>query len=542
MAAPKGEPDRPIGVPSAPATPTTASGATTVPERPTPSPQRQHAPQLIAYADRFGGSLHGLIELLHGPLRDTFGGVHILPFYRPYDGADAGFDPEDHTEVDARLGAWADIRDLAQSHTVMADVIVNHVSVNSPQFRNVIGYGDASPSSGMFLTLASVFPHGATEAALVEIYRPRPGLPFTAMTLGGQRRLVWTTFTAQQVDLNIHDPSTWAYLTTIVDRLTDAGVRMLRLDAVGYVGKQAGTNCFMTYDSLRFVQQLRDYAHQRGACVLLEVHGHYQQQIELAQVVDWVYDFALPPLLLHALYARDIEPLARWLAVRPVNTVTVLDTHDGIGIVDVGASKLRPGVPGLLTKTQIDDLVESIHTNTNGTSRLATGTAANNLDLYQVNSTFYDAVGRDNHHYLLARMIQLFLPGIPQIYYVGLLAGSNDMELLQRTGIGRDVNRHHCRPNEVERELRRPVVRAQLAAIRLRAHHPAFLGDFIHHVDQTCLTLAWSDGVNSAALHINVADLSHRVTSVINGVEIVVDDLMTLADEPEPWYARTARS
>src|SRR5690349_11084924 len=100
-------------------------------------------PQLIAYADRLGGSLRGLTELLRGPLEGAFGGVHILPFFRPYDGADAGFDPEDHTEPDPRLGTWADVRELARTHTVTADVIVNHMSARAEPFRDVLTHGDA---------------------------------------------------------------------------------------------------------------------------------------------------------------------------------------------------------------------------------------------------------------------------------------------------------------------------------------------------------------------------------------------------------------
>ena len=500
-------------------------------------PQDHFSPQLIAYADRLGGSIARLAELLRGPLRGAFGGVHLLPFYHPYDGADAGFDPQDHTEVDARLGTWNDIHALADSHTIMADVIVNHMSAHSTQFADVISGGDASPYNGMFLTMGTVFPDGATEAELADIYRPRPGLPFTAMTLGGQRRLVWTTFTAEQVDLNIDDPATWTYLTRIVDRLTDAGVTMLRLDAVGYVGKQAGTNCFMTSKADRFVAQLREHAHSRGAQILLEVHGHYTQQVELAGAVDWVYDFALAPLTLHALHARDAEPLARWLAIRPANVVTVLDTHDGIGIVDVGASPLRPGVPGLLTDAQIDALVEAIHVSSNGTSRRATGAAASNLDLYQVNSTFYEALHRDDRLYLLARLVQLFLPGTPQIYYVGLLAGGNDVELLERTGVGRDVNRHHYQADEVETELLRPVVRAQLSAIGMRARHPAFRGAFTHSLSEEVLTLQWNGDSDSATLEIDFQDLSHRLTSVIEGRQATVDDLMALPEIASTWDA-----
>jgi hypothetical protein len=157
---------------------------------------------LIAYADRLGGSLAALGRLLDGPLAGLFGGMHVLPFFSPYDGADAGFDPVDHLTVDPRLGAWADIRRLGQSLDIVADVIVNHISDRSSEFRDVVQRGGASPYAGMFLTYARVFPGGATEADLLRIVRPRPGLPFTPVVLGGLPRLMWTTFSGRQIDLD----------------------------------------------------------------------------------------------------------------------------------------------------------------------------------------------------------------------------------------------------------------------------------------------------------------------------------------------------
>lgn len=470
-----------------------------------------HGPQLITYADRLAGDLTGLRALLDGPLAGAFDGVHVLPFYTPYDGTDAGFDPRDHTQVDPRLGTWDDVRALAAGRDVMADVIVNHVSAESAQFLDVRERGDSSPHAPMFLTLGAVFPDGVTEEDLARIYRPRPGLPFTAMTLGGRRRLVWTTFTPDQVDIDLRTPQAWEYLTSVVDALTSGGVTMLRLDAVGYTGKEAGTDCFMTPATDAYTERIVAQAHARGAQVLVEVHGHHTQQIEIARKVDLVYDFALPPLVLHALTAADLEPLAGWLAIRPANAVTVLDTHDGIGIVDVGPSDLRPGEPGLLAPEKIDALVERIHDGSGGTSRQATGAAASNLDLYQVNCTFYDALARDDRRYVLARLIQLFVPGIPQVYYVGLLAGANDMELLARTGVGRDVNRHHYTPDEVTQALAHPAVRAQLAALRLRSAHPAFGGTFEWDVDRTRGCLAWTAGEDTATLTFDAADGSFAV-------------------------------
>src|SRR3954462_9781567 len=131
--------------------------------------------QLIAYVDRLpGGTFQDLRQLLNGPLDGVFGGVHVLPFFRPFDGADAGFDPEDHTEVDPRLGTWDDVAALARGRDLVVDVIVNHVSTGSPQSRGVLARGDASPHAAMFLTYDRVFTGGATEDELLRIYRPRP--------------------------------------------------------------------------------------------------------------------------------------------------------------------------------------------------------------------------------------------------------------------------------------------------------------------------------------------------------------------------------
>ena len=432
--------------------------------------------QLIAYADRLAGDLPGLVALLSSPpLVEAFGGVHVLPFFTPIDGADAGFDPVDHRQVDPRLGTWDDVAALAGQVEVMADVIVNHMSVDSPQFRDVRAHGDASAHAGMFLTFDGVFPDGATEAELLRIYRPRPGLPFTPIRRDdGTRHLYWTTFTSSQLDIDVRHPEAQAYLREILQRLAEHGVTTLRLDAVGYAVKTPGTSCFLTPETWAFVDQLTGWAHELGLEVLVEVHAHFQRQVDIAARVDWVYDFALPPLVLDALFTGDAAPLTRWLHTRPANAVTVLDTHDGIGVIDVGAD--GDGTPGLLPPDRIDALVEQIHEHSGGSSRQATGAAASNVDLYQVNCTFHDALGRDDRAYLLARMLQVFTPGIPQVYYVGLLAGDNDVDLLERTGVGRDINRHRYAPAEVEAALERDVVRRLLALLRFRNHHPAFDG------------------------------------------------------------------
>ncbi len=468
-------------------------------------PDPREKVQLIAYADRFGGSLAGLREILNGPLEGIFGGVHVLPFFTAFDGADAGFDPVDHCAVDPRLGSWNDVRGLSEEYTLMVDLIVNHLSAGSAEFRDVVARGDDSPYAGMFLRMSDVYPDGADEAELAGIYRPRPGLPFTAMTLGERRRLLWTTFTSSQIDLNLADPAGRAYLDRVLATLVENGVSMVRLDAVGYAVKTAGTSSFMTEYTMAFINELTARARELGAQVLVEIHDHFERQIAIGSAVDRVYDFALPPLLLHALYFGDPAPLRRWLEVRPANAVTVLDTHDGIGVVDVGPDQRGDGRPGLLTPEQVDALVEGIHERSGGQSREATGWSASNVDVYQVNCTYYDALGRDDSAYLLARAVQFFTPGIPQVYYVGLLAGHNDMDLLARTGVGRDINRHHYARPEIIHDLARAVVAALVALIRFRNGHPAFAGDCLVGGEGSHVTLTWTAGSQSAALDADVA-------------------------------------
>ena len=473
--------------------------------------------QLITYTDRLSsGGLRALHSLLRAQLDGLFGGVHLLPFYHAIDGADAGFDPIDHTLVDPRLGDWTDVKALSADVPVMADLIVNHMSADSPQFLDWSAHGRASAYDGLFLTMASVFPAGATEEQLLKIYRPRPGLPFTYTTLKtGEKKILWTTFTAKQIDIDVSSPAGAAYLTSILDTFQRSGITMIRLDAAGYAIKRAGTSCFMIPETYAFISELTKQAHARGIEVLVEIHSYHRDQIAIAQRVDRVYDFALPPLVLHALFNRTSRGLKAWLAISPRNCLTVLDTHDGIGIVDVGADPTdRTGRPGLIPPAELDALVDQIHARSGGQSRQATGAAANNLDLYQVNCTYYDALGRDDRAYLTARALQFFAPGVPQVYYTGLLAGENDMELLARSKVGRDINRHYYTPAEVDAALTRPVVRALCDLIRFRNTHPAFAGEFsVGDTPETQLRLTWRAAAQHATLDVDFAAGTATITA-----------------------------
>ncbi|WDD98581.1 sucrose phosphorylase [Thalassomonas actiniarum] len=460
--------------------------------------------QLITYADRLSGAgIPELHELLANELSGLFSGVHILPFFYPIDGSDAGFDPIDHTRVDERIGCWQDIKALGSDSDIMADLIVNHASAESKEFRDVLAKGKNSVYWDLFLTKDKVFPGGASEELLSLIPRPKTTGCFTPYQLAtGETIDFWTTFTDSQIDLDVKSELGQQYLHKVIDTFAANNISYIRLDAAGFAIKKAGTSCFMIDETFDFINQLSDMANKAGMKSLVEIHSYYKTQIEIAKRVNLVYDFALPPLVLHYLTTRDVQPLVNWLKISPRNCITVLDTHDGIGIEDVAG---KDDLPGLLHQEQIETLIAAIHNNSGGGSEKASGAAASNVDIYQVNCSYYDALAKDDLNYLIARAIQFFSPGVPQVYYGGLLALENDMQLLASTNVGRDINRSYLNKPQVAAAMEKPVVKALSALIRLRNQSEAFNGLFEICGDKQKLCMKWINGRDSARLVVDMA-------------------------------------
>ncbi len=474
--------------------------------------------QLITYVDRIGcKNIAELDQLLNVELKELFGGVHILPFFYPIDGADAGFDPMDHLKIDPRLGDWDAIKKLSGSMDIMADLIVNHVSADSAEFQDYLVKGEDSEYASLFLTFEKVFPNGATEKDLLTIYRPRPGFPFSKFKLAnGDQHLIWTTFTPKQIDIDVHSKEGKNYLESILDRYQTSGVTMIRLDAAGYAIKSAGTSCFMIPETFDFIDELTQKARKRGIEVLVEIHAFYKTQIEIAKKVDFVYDFALPVLVLDALFHGNAENLKKWLNIAPRNVITVLDTHDGIGIVDVAS---EGDEQGLIPDSTLDGIVDKIHANSKGSSLKATGAAASNLDLYQVNCTYFEALGKDENAYLMARAIQFFVPGVPQVYYVGLFGDANDMQLLEATNVGRDINRHYYTKDEIVRKTSGSMFQKLALLMKLRNTHSAFGGDFsLRETPDDVLSLEWSNGDNRISLEADLIGLRFTILGTEHGI------------------------
>ena len=448
-------------------------------------------PQLLTYPDSLGGDLRTLGDLLDGPLDGLFHGVHILPPF-PSSG-DRGFAPLTYFEIEPRFGTWGDVERIASRHDVVLDLMVNHVSRRSAEFVKFERLGRSAPVADLFITLDKVWPDGVPPADdVARIFLRKPNAPFSTVRVGPEAEevTVWTTFGtadwSEQIDLDVRSPVARDLIARWLGFFAGHGVRIVRLDAVGYVVKKAGTSCFMVEPEIHeFLAWITTVADELGLVLLPEVHDRYATHERLAELGFWTYDFVLPALVLHALDTGEGRRLAAHLADSPSNQFTMLDCHDGIPV--------RPDLDGILTPSEMAALAEGVVARGGNVSRLLSGTRDGEVDVHQLNCTYRSALGGDDEQYLAARAIQLFAKGVPQVYYVGLLAGLNDTAALARTGEGRSINRHDYTTSEIDGALGEPVVRRLVELVRLRNTHPAFDGSLaVTLTDPGELRMAWT--------------------------------------------------
>ena len=462
-------------------------------------------PQLLTYPDLLGGDLRTLGGLLEGPLAGVFHGVHVLPPF-PSSG-DRGFAPLTYDQIDASFGTWDDIGRLAEHHDVLLDLMINHISRQSREFEDFLRHGRASPYGDLFITLDKVWPGGEPPAEdVARIFLRKPDAPFSTVTIGdtGREERIWTSFGtanwSEQIDLDVTSSTTRKLITRWLRQFAEHGVRIVRLDAVGYVIKKPGTSCFMVepeiYDFLAWVS---DVADSFGLAILPEVHDLQATHERLSAHGFWTYDFVLPALLLHAFETGGTERLAEHLATSPDRQFTNLDCHDGIPV--------RPDLDGILTPVEMAGLAARVQAQGGNVNRMLSATHAEAGDVHQLNCTYYSALGEDDERYLAARAIQLFARGVPQIYYVGLLAGANDHASVERTAEGRAVNRHDYTSDEIQVALDRSVVRRVIDLVRLRNTHPAFEGDLlVEAIDGHAVRLRWQHANAALTLDVDFGD------------------------------------
>lgn len=467
--------------------------------------QLENKIMLITYADSLGGSLQALRRTLGRHYREAVGGVHILPFFPS--SADRGFAPIRYDAVDPAFGSFADIDALGQEYYLMFDFMLNHLSAHSPQYLDFLAKKDASACRDFFIRYRDFWPDGEPTPAQVDrIYKRKPRAPYVeAHFADGSTEKVWCTFCEEQIDLNVQSPAVKDFVRRTLTDMAAHGASVIRLDAFAYAYKKPDTSCFFVEPEIwQLLHETEAILAPQGITVLPEIHEHYSIQMKIAQQGFWIYDFALPVLTLHAIYNHTGKYLKHWLEMSPKKQFTTLDTHDGIGIVDV---------KDLLPDEALDTVREQMFSNGANVKKIYNTAAYNNLDIYQVNTTYYSALGNRDDRYLLARAIQFFAPGIPMVYYVGMLAGENDLALMEKTRNGRDINRHCYTEAEIDAAQQRPVVAELKKLMRLRNSCPAFAldGDIRVEAEGSRLVITRTAGSDFAVLDADLGSCRYAI-------------------------------
>ena len=460
--------------------------------------------QLITYPDSLGGNLRTLNHILQTHFPGLFGGgIHILPPF-PSSG-DRGFAPVTYLDIAPEFGTWEDVRRIGKKTPILLDLMVNHLSAESVYFQDFLKNGRKSEYADLFIPVSKIWPDGdppRDEIGKMFLRRREPFSDFTIRETGEVVR-VWTTFgkttPSGQIDIDVNSEVARHLLTEFMTRFGENGVSIVRLDAVGFVTKKRGTTCFFVEPEIyRFLEWISGLANALGIEVLPEVHADYTTQFKLAERGYWIYDFILPYTVLDALLNRTGRRLKEYLRIRPHRQFTMLDCHDGVPII--------PDLNGLYRSEDARKVVDICLNRGANLSRVFSPgyKDPDGFDVHQIRGAFYSLLDCNDDAYLAARAIQFFTPGVPQVYYVGLLAGENDQSAAERTGDGREINRHSYSIDEVRRDLQRPVVQRLLRLIRFRNEYDAFDGSFqILDSDDSVLDLSWERGRSKCQLMVD---------------------------------------
>jgi glycosidase len=545
-------------------------------------------PMLNAYPDSIGGTLAGLAAFVQRPeLADAFRSAYLLPSVFNTD-LDRGFSVIDYNLSEA-FATRADLDALADAGIDLKfDFILNHASVLSPQFQDILAHGERSAYADFFIDWNEFWAgHGTMtddgyvqpDAGLIkDMFFRKPGLPILMVRLPDGRELpYWNTFYQEvrytapdtqdliratgmqygradvlagrlaaalasgkrpgeadftgfeqvrdavvdlveanrkylgQMDLNIKSPLVWEFYADTLDKLAGYGAQIVRLDAFAYAPKEPGAKNFLndpgTWELLARVKRLAD---RRGLLLLPEIHSTYAEGIHevIASKGFLTYDFFLPGLLIDAFESRDASTLKRWigeLLAKGIRTVNMLGCHDGIPLLDL---------KGLLDEERIQALIATI-VGRGGYVKDLHG--AKNM-YYQVNATYYSALGESDARLLLARAVQLFMPGKPQVWYLDLLAGTNDHDAVAQAGPGghKEINRTNLSAEDAAARLAWPVVTRQLELLRFRSTFGAFGWDAACEVADTepgRLLITWRRDGRSATLDADLVAETFTITA-----------------------------
>ena len=544
-----------------------------------------NGPMLNAYPDSIGGTLGDIVSFLEKPeLKDVFQSFYILPSIFNTD-LDRGFSVIDYN-INEELGSKEDIERIKKLGVdLKLDFILNHASVLSPQFQDLLKNGEKSKYADFFINW-NKFWDGCgdmtkdgyvqpREELIKDMFFRKPGLPILMVRMPDGRDVpYWNTFyqevkyprfdaidllskmnmqylTAQklserinteldngkkpseidftgfekyrddaidllesnrkylgQMDLNIKSDLVWEHYENTLKTLSEYGAKIVRLDAFAYAPKEPGKKNFLndpdTWDVLAKVRKLAD---KYGVRLLPEIHASYGEKTykKVADMGYMTYDFFLPGLLIDAIEKKDATTLMNWaneLYTDKIRTVNMLGCHDGIPLLDL---------KGILSDEEIQNLIDTVV----GRGGLVKDLHGKKNMYYQVNATYYSALGEDDKKMLMARAIQMFMPGKPQVWYLDLFAGKNDMEAVKRSGAGghKEINRTNIMPSEIAQKLEQPVVAKQLELLKLRNTFPAF--GFESKFDFKCngssLEICWEGNGHTAKLKADFATMEYEI-------------------------------
>ena len=496
------------------------------------TPKANIRPMLNVYPDSLGGTLHDVAALLgRDEVRGAFSSLYVLPSLFHSD-LDRGFSVIDF-ELEQSLATEDDLAALrALGVDLKLDFVLNHLSVQSPQFQDLVKNGEQSEYRDFFIDWnefwaghGEMTPEGYIQpdpALIRDMFFRKPGLPILMVGFPDGREVpYWNTFYQSvttdengrrrylgQMDLNIRSERVQAFYHDTLRRLAAYGAGIVRLDAFAYAAKAVGArNFFNEPETWELLQSLRETADAENLELLPEIHASYREarHEQIAQRGYMTYDFFLPGLVIDALESGNGARLAAWateLQEKGIRTVNMLGCHDGIPLLDL---------VGILPEERIQALIDLV---------VSRGGFVKNLHgqknvYYQVNATFYSALGEDDKKLLLARAIQLFMPGKPQVWYLDLFAGKNDHAAVARAGEGghKEINRTNLTAAEIEAGLQKEVVQKQVELLRLRNSCPAFDWNaaVTAEAEGETLTIRWEYEGSKAVLKANLKTFDFTV-------------------------------
>lgn len=469
---------------------------------------------LITYADQFSAkgekALPVFTRFYNEWLARTFSHVHLLPFY-PWS-SDDGFSVIDYHSVAPETGSWQDVAELKQSASLMFDFVCNHMSAKSEWFANYL-----AQKPGFDDFFISVDP----ETDLSAVTRPRALPLLTPFKLhDGSVRHLWTTFSDDQIDLNFASPQVLIAMVDVLLHYLAEGARYIRLDAVGFMWKIPGTSCIhleQTHCLIQLFRAITD-AVAPGTVIITETNVPHKDNISYfgdgENEAQMVYQFSLPPLVLHAVHRQDVKALCQWagsLALPSTKTTwfNFLASHDGIGL-----NPLR----GILPESEILSLVEKLQ------QEVALVNWKNNPDgtrsPYEINVTYLDALSSQDSpdderiaRFILAHAVLLSFPGVPAVYIQSILGSRNDYEGVERLGYNRAINRKKYTAGQVDLELNNKQSIRHKIYSRLSEFIAIRRGERAFHPDAKAMFESLDEQILKI---VRVADNGERITALFN--------------------------